>query len=245
MTMKKLLLPLVTILVLGACSDSSPISDETRLDEASFEILASSALEANDQQGTPLPSLDNLLRRTYKAIREQDGHAQGIRLLKAGHTLRGIIAVLGPEVVEEAMAGVDQAISRLEDRFAGKVLPDGMQRAYDRAKALAERGHEALAAENYPGALGAALASADLIRSLSVKYRARKAIERAGKWFQAAKAAVGGSPTEDEVTALKKARRFRNAAVKAYKEKKYRKAWDFGLKSIALSKEVYKGRSGG
>jgi hypothetical protein len=237
--------PLMAALALGACTDASPTANEPALDEAAFELVAEAALEANDQQGTPLPSLDNLLRRSYKAIREQDGHGQGVKLLRAGRTLSGIIAVLGPGVAEEAMTGVDQALSRLGDRFAGMTLPDRIQRILTQAETVAERGHGALAAGRYAAALGAALASADLIRSLSPRFQARKAIDRATRAFKAAREAVGDGPTDAEKTALRKALRFRNGAMDAYKGKKFRKAWTLARKSLALSQEVLKGRSNG
>lgn len=237
--------PLMAALALGACADASPTANEPALDEAAFELVAEAALEANDQQGTPLPSLDNLLRRTYKAIREQDGHGQGVKLLRAGRTLAGIIAVLGPGVAEEALAGVDQALSHLGDRFAGKTLPGRIQRILTQAETVAERGHEALAAERYAAALGAALASADLIRSLSPRFQARKAIDRATRAFKAAREAVGDAPTDVEKTALRKALRFRNGALDAYRGKEFRKAWALARKSLALSQEVLKGRSNG
>jgi hypothetical protein len=241
---QKLVFPLVATLALAACSDSSPTANEPQLDEVAFELVAEAALELNDQQGTPLPSLNNLLRRTYQAIREQGGHPKGVRLLKAGQTLNAIVAVLGPDVAAEALTGVDEALSRLDDRFAGKTLPNRIQRTLNQARTLAERGHGALAADRYSGALGAALASADLIRSLSPRFQARKAIDRATRAFEAARQAVGDSPTDDEKAALQKALRLRNGAIDAFKAKQYRNAWTYAQKSVALSLEVLKGWSG-
>ena len=242
---KKWVFPVLATLGLAACGDSSPTANEPQLDEVAFELVAEAALDANDQQGTPLPSLENLLRRTYKAIREEDGHGQAVRFLKAGKPLNAIIAVLGTEVVEEALTGVDQALSRLDQRFAGKTLPDRMQRTLNQAKTLAERGHAGVAAERYVGALSAALGSADLIRSLSPRYRARKAIERASLVYKAAREAVSVNPTEDEKAALKKARRLLNGAKDAFKAKEYRKAWARARESARLSQKVLEGRSGG
>ncbi len=241
----KFLFALIAALALAACSDSAPTANVGQLDEASFELVAEAALEANDQLGTPLPSLHNLLRRTYKAIREQDGHGKGVRLLNAGHTLSGIIAVLGPGVANEALTGVGQALERLDERFAGQTLPNRMLRILAKAQAQAERGKGALEAERHAAALGAALASADLIRSLSPRFQARKAIDRATRAYKAAREVVGDAPTDDEKTALKKARRFRNGAIEAFKGSHYRKAWTLAQKSLALSQEVLKGRSGG
>lgn len=242
---RKLVFPLMAALGLAACGDSSPTANESQLTEVAFELAAEATLEANDLQGTPLPSLDNLLRRTYQVIREQDGHGQGVRLLKAGHTLNGIIAVLGPEVADEALKRVDEALARLDNRFAGETLPDRIQRVLSQAKGQAERGHGALAVERYATALGAALASADLIRSLSPRFQARKAIDWATRAYKAAREAVAIDPTEDEKTALRKAARFRNGAIDAFKDTEYRKAWTLARKSMALSQEVLKGRSDG
>ncbi|MFH1763001.1 MAG: hypothetical protein ABIF09_02310 [Gemmatimonadota bacterium] len=242
---QRFVFPLMAALGLAACSDSSPTANEGQLDEASFELVAEAALEANDQQGTPLPSLDNLLRRTYQAIGAQGGHPKGQRLLKAGQTLNAIVAVLGPGVADEALTGVNQALSRLDDRLAGKTLPDRIQETLDRAKALAERGHAGVAAERYAAALGAALASADLIRSLSPRFQAGKAIDRATRAYKAAREAVAVDPTEDEKTDLKKALRLVNGAKDAYEGKEFRKAGNLAGQSLAFSLEVLKGRSGG
>jgi len=237
--------PVLAVLGLAACGDSSPTAIEPPLDEVAFELVAEAALDANDQQGTPLPSLENLLRRTYKAIQAEGGHGQAVRLLKAGKPLNAIIAVLGPEVVDEALTGVDQALLLLDQRFAGKTLPDRMERVLNQAKTLAERGHAAVAAERYAGALSAALGSADLIRSLSSKYRARKAIERADLGFKAAKEAISVDPTDGEKATLKKAMRLLNLAKDAFKAKEYQKAWARARESAALSQKVLEGRSGG
>lgn len=242
---QRFVFPLMAALGLAGCSDSSPTANEPQLDEASFELVAEAALEVNDQQGVPLPSLDNLLRRTYQAIRTQDGHGQGVRLLRAGQPLNAIIAVLGPGVATEALAGVDQALARLDEHLSGQTPPARVLRILAQAKAQAERSHEALDAGRYAAALGAALASADLIRSLSPRYQARKAIERATRALNAAREAVGDGPSIDEKAALDKARRLRNGAIGAYEGKEFRKALKLAGQSLALSLKVLKGRSGG
>jgi hypothetical protein len=246
MSSHKLVFPLVAVLALGACSDSSPAAGEPPLDEAALQLVAETALEVNHNTGTPLPSLHNLLRRTYQAIRNQEeGYVRARSLLRAGQPLKAIVLMLGPEVAEEGLKGVDSALNRLDERLAGKTLPERMQKALARARTLAERGWGAWNAGNPTGALGAALASADLIRSLSPRYQARRAIERATQALRAARAAVAGDPTEAELTALKKARRYRNGAIKAFELKRWRKAWEYALKSASFSQEVLKGRSGG
>lgn len=235
----------IVALALQACGDSSPVGGEGPPQEAELEMAVEAALDVNDQQGTPLPSLHNLLRRTYEAIRAQGGHEEGVRLLKAGRTLAGIIAVLGPEVVDEALAGVDHALDRVQERFAGKVLPARMQTILAMAEARADAAHAARENDRLAAALGAALASADLIRSLSPRYQARKTIDRATRALNAARQAVGTEPTDDEVTSLKKASRLRKAAVEAFKGKEYRKAWNYAQRSLSFSLEVLKGRSSG
>jgi hypothetical protein len=244
MTRHRILFSLLIALAAGACGDSTSVAPETSLDEQAFEVIAEAALEMNDAQGVPLPSLNNLLRRTYHAIRTQDGHEQGVRLLRAGKTLQGIIAVLGTSVAGEAMAGVNQAIARLEDRIEGKSVPDRVRRIMARAKELAARGQYALDEQHYAAALGAALAAADVIRSLSPRYQARKAIERANRAFNAARNAVAGSATPDEITALRQAHRALNAAREAFKAKEYRKAWNYAHRSMGLSLGVLNGRLG-
>ena len=207
--------------------------------------MAEAALEVNDQQGAPLPSLENLLRRTYQAIRTQDGHGQGVRLLRAGQPLNAIIAVLGPGVDLTLRCICLLALARLHEHLNGQTLPDRMLRILARAKAQAGRSHEALGAGRYAAALGAALASADLIRSLSPPFQARKAIERATRALNAAREAVGDGPDDAEKAALGKALRLRNGAIGAYEGKEFRKAWKLAGQSLALSLEVLRGRSGG
>jgi len=81
-----LILALSTALVLPACDTSSPTDFETTVDEAAFEELAVSALQENENQGVPLPSLDRLLRETFQAVRaDPSAHAEGIAFLKRAH----------------------------------------------------------------------------------------------------------------------------------------------------------------
>jgi len=245
MRTQRLAFPLMAVLVLAACKDSSPTANEAQLDDSAFELVAEAALEAAEQQGTPLPSLDNLLRRTYQAIRQQGGHPKGQRLLRAGQTLEAIVAVLGPGIAEEALTGVDQALSRMNDRFSGQAVPDRVKRTLDQAQALADRGHTALASERHAASLRASLASADLIRSLSARFQARKAVDSATRAYKAAREAVAADPTDAEKAALRKALRLRNGAADALGAKEYRKARTLARESVALSQEVLKGRSAG
>jgi hypothetical protein len=238
-------IPLMAILALASCGDSSPTANEPEAGAAAFELVAEAALEVNDKAGTPLPSLDHLLRRTWRAIREYDGHGEGVRLLKTGHTLRGIISVLGPEVAVEGLAGVRAALDGLYVHIGDKVPPDHMQKALDMAETQWERGASAMADGNPAEALGAALGAAHWIRSLSPRYRARKVIERATRALTAAVGVAGDGPTLAERTALGEATRLRNRAVEAFQVKHFREAWDYARESIAFSHEVLKGRSDG
>jgi hypothetical protein len=56
--------------------------------------------------------------------------------------------------------------------------------------------------------------------------------------LKAAREVVGDGPTEAKETTLRKALRYRNGAIDAYKGKKYRKAWTLARESLALSQKV-------
>jgi hypothetical protein len=258
-------------LALSACDGSSPTAEGREADEAELALVAESALAANDAQGTPLPSLDLLVRQTFQAIRHEGGHPEGQRLLRRARalaaqavearadgkvqeanalearsralTLDAVIAVLGTGVVEAALAGVDHALASLQARLAGQTLPDRMQRALQRAQGLADRGRQAMEGGQHRAALGAALASADLLRSLAPRYHAQKAIELAGRALRAAVDAVAGAPTDSEATSLRNARRFLAAANDAFKERDFRKAVRYATESARLSREVLQGRA--
>ena len=62
--------------------------------------------------------------------------------------LQAILAVLGDEVADTALQGVDLALARLEARIAGKTIPDRYRRALAQVHNLSERGHLALEAGN-------------------------------------------------------------------------------------------------
>jgi hypothetical protein len=240
-----LVFPTLCTLALVGCGDSSPTSADELADEAAFELVAEASLEATNQNGPPLPSLDNLLRRTFRTIRSDPAsHTEGIRLVKAGKLLEAIVAVLGPEVARYSLAGVHHALVGLADRLPENI-PDRMKKILREAHGLFRRGKTAWENGRPVAALGAALASADLIRTLSPRFQARMAIDRANRALKAAREAVAGTDlTTEEETALKKAHRFRNGAVKAFKAKKYRKAWNYARESIGFSRWVLQQRSG-
>jgi hypothetical protein len=240
-----LIFPTLIALALSGCSDSSPTAGGDSADEAVFELVAEASLEATNKQGPPLPSLDNLLRRTFHAIRSDPGaHAEGIRLVRAGKPLEAIVAVLGPEAARYSLAGVHHALVGLADRLPENV-PDRMKRTIREAHGLFRRGKEAWENGRPVAALGAALASADLIRSLSPRFQARKAIERATRALKAVREAAAGKELKPEwESALKKAYRFRNGAIDAFKAKQYRKAWTYAQNSLRHSRWVLQQLSG-
>jgi hypothetical protein len=269
-----LVFALGTALVLSACDTSSPTDSEVTVDGAAFEELAVAALQANENRGVPLPSLDRLLRETLQAVRaEPSAHAEGIAFLKRAHaqakkarealeagdkeaarvhnarrgalTLEAIISVLGAGVVDQALAGVDQGLARIEKALAGRTLPDRYRKGLDWAHALSARGHVALDAGQYRHALGAALSAADVLRALSVPYQAQKAIHRATRALSAAYEAVKADPTQAETNALRRARRFLRAAKEAFDAKNFQKAFRLATESGKLSLEVLRARSGG
>ncbi len=245
MLRRKLVFPTLFVLALVGCGDSSPTSGDEMADEAAFELVAEASLDATNRQGPPLPSLDNLLRRTFQAIRSDPAaHTEGIRLVRAGRLLEAIVAVLGPEVARYSLAGVHHALVGLSDRLPENI-PDRMKKTLREAHGLFRRGKNAWDNERPVAALGAALASADLIRTLSPRFQARRAIDRANRALKAAREAVEGTElTSEEEAALKKAHRFRNGAIEAFKEKKYRKAWNYARESIDFSRWVLQQRSG-
>ena len=260
-------------LILSACDTSSPTDVEATLDEAVVEQLAVQALEANEQQGAPLPCYERLLRRTFQAVRaDPPAHAEGIALLKRARyqakkakealdagdaevarihtarsqalTLEAIISVLGTEVVDLAVLGVDQGLARIEEALAGKPLPDRFLKALDRVRSLSARAHEALDSGQPRNALASALAAADLLRALSVPFQARRALRWANKALGAALDAVKADPTQDEMEALRKARAYLRTAKDAFDAGKFQKALRLATESGRISLEVLWARSG-
>jgi tetratricopeptide (TPR) repeat protein len=271
MISRGLVLSIGALMILSSCQGSSPTAPELDVENVALERLAEAALAANDQQGIPLPSLDRLVQRTFQAIREAGGHPEGQRLLRQarllagqaaearaagkvqeanalearshGLTLEAILVVLGKGVAEEALAGVDGALATLDARLAGAPVPDRIQQALQRAHTLADRGRGALEQGQHRAALGAALASADVIRSLAPRYQAQKAMEVATRALRAAVEAVAGSPTDAEAASLRNARRFLAAAQDAFKAGQFQRAIRYATESARLSREVLQGRA--
>ena len=258
-------------LTLAAC-DGSPVDAEATLDEAAFEELATQAVVEADNQGLPLPSLERLLRQTYQTVRsDPEGNADGIALLRRARaqrraaqearaagdieaarthaarshalTLEAILTVLGTETADRAVAGVAQAMARLEAHLAGKTLPERITRRVNRARELVTGAQAALGAGNPRRALHGALLAADLIRSFSPRFQAERAIQRATRALRAAYELVKDDATDEEKTALKQARRYLKAARGAFEEKKFLLAKRYANEAASRALEVLEGRS--
>lgn len=265
---------LALALSISACDTPSPTGLEATLDEAAVAELAVSALEMGEREGAPLPSQSSLLRLTLQTIRAHpEAHVPGIDFLKRARvqarkaqeareagdteearehaarsqalTLEAILAVLGPDVAIQAAAGVRQALQRMDQRLSGKALPDRQQAALDRARKFSVRSQMTLANGQHRASLGFALAAADLIRGLSPRYQARKAIERSTRVYMAAVDAVKADTTPEEADTLKKARRLLAAAKTALDAREFGKAFRKAVASAELSLGVLRARAGG
>ncbi len=273
MTARGLILALAPALFLWACDGASPSSVEHPLDETALQDLAVAAMEGAEQDGLPLPSLERLRQETYRTVRaDPEAYPDGIALLRRARlqarqarealaagdeegarahqarsealTLQAIIVVLGPETPARALAGVDQALARLDARLAGQNPPERFLQALDQVRNLVARGRAALG-ENPRAALKAALAAADRLRALVPRYQAEKAIHRADRAFHAAYDLVVADPADAEVQALRRARRLLAAAKDAYRSRDFRVAVRLARESAELSLDVLAARSGG
>jgi hypothetical protein len=269
-----LVLPLALILLASACDGSGPAAGEDPLTDAVVEDLFAAALDAGGEGGLPLPSLERLLRETYRTVREDPGaHSEGIDFLRRARaqaalaqaaletgdeeaarahtarsealTLRAILLVLGEDVAAEALAGVDQALDRLQARFAGKNVPDRYMQALARVHELSTRGHEALEGGNPGAALRFALRAADGLRAIVPRYQAETAIRRADRAFRAAHDLVASDASDAERDALRKARALLANARDAFRARDFRLAILLARESAAFSLGVLEGRSSG
>jgi hypothetical protein len=274
MNHRRLFLLLFAAVLLSGCESSSPSAPEATTDETLLEELAVLALTENEAGGVPLPSLERLLRETLQAIQaDKEANAEGVELLKrARHqgklaaealragdeeaarahaarqrflTLAAILQVLGEPVAAQAVMGVDQALAGIEARFEGREVTERVQKILDRANALAQQSHENLDSGDALPALHFALLAADHLRSLSPRYLAAKAITHATRVLRAAHEAVKADPTQEETTALNKARRYLGGAREAFEAGEYGPALRRALESGKISLEVLLGRSGG
>lgn len=262
-------------LLFSACDGSAPVDVQDPVEEVELQEMAVAAFEAAEQDGTPLPSLEGLLRQTYRTIREDpEAHSEGITFLKRARlqarrakeardagdeegakahlarsqalTLEAILSVLGDEIAARALAGVDLALERLETRLSGKAIPDRYRKALDRVALLSGRGHLALESGNPRGALQAALNAAELLRAIVPRYQAERSVFRANRAYSAAMDLVANNdPTREEKEALQKARSLLAEAKAAFRDRDYRTAILFARESASLSLGVLAGRSGG
>lgn len=260
------LLPVATLLMLAACSDpgTGPAAQREPLDETSAQALAASVVEATDAR---LPHLPSLIRAAHEAIKANDQNAEAVgafrqarrarvaahdarlagnageaaRLLRLSHrlTLEGVIAALGPEVVSEAIAGVEAAIARWDEHTAGRDVPERFARALERARELAA---SARATDSPVAALSHALTAAEIIRSLSPAHLARRALSHATQVFRTALEAVGDSATDEENANLRRARRLLMRAREAFDSHEWAAAVRAALASAEISRSIIDGR---
>jgi len=257
--------PLAGALLIAACGESVTEPDALQpMDEAAATNIAAAVVDATDAR---LPYLPRLVHEALQAVREHDDNAEAVTAFRrarrarraawAAHedgdenefkrlkrielhfTLTGVIAALGPDVVTDALAGVDAAIARWQERVADHdVLPPRFARALARVQNLADRAH---AADSQVASLYFSVTAAEVILSLSPRHQALKAIQRAARLFGAARAAVGDAPTEDEVKSLRHAHRLLGVAEEAFEAKDWRLAKRAANASADLSQEVLDG----
>lgn len=253
-------------LLLVACADTVTAPDALQsMDEATATAIAAAVVEASDAR---LPYLPALVRKAREAIEASDDNAEAVtafrrarrarraanaalvagdqdeyhrlKRLELRFTLRGVIAALGPDVVTDALAGVDAAIARWEERTAGKDVPPRFARVLERVQNLAER---ARTADSAVASLYFSVSATEAILSLSPRHVARRAIRKATLLFRAARAAVGDGPTDDEVAALRRAHRLIGVAEEAFEAKEWRLAIRAANASADLSQKVLDGRA--
>jgi hypothetical protein len=255
------------LLLLTACGEQAavgPTSQPEALDDAGAQALAVTVLNASDAR---LPFLPALLRASHEAINSQDDNAEAVTAFRkarraraaaqqareAGEadraerlhrmsyrfTLTGVVAALGPEVAHEAIAGVDAAIARWEERLAGRDAPARFARALATARELAEA---ARSQDSAAAALGRALRAAEVIRSVSPAHVARRAVTHARNSFQTARRAVGDSATDEENGSLRRAHALLARANEFLESKEWRTAIRAARASTEISQRVIDGR---
>ena len=264
--MRRWLLPLVGLL-LAACGETVTEPDLVQaMDEAAATEVAAAVVEASEAR---LPYLPALVHDALEAIRANDDNAEAVAAFRSARrarraanaalvagdqdrynrlrraelrfTLTGVIAALGPGVVADAQAGVDAAIARWQERIAGHDVPPRFTRVLARVQDLAER---ARAADSAVASLFFSVSAAEAILSLSPRHVARRAVGKATLLFRAARAAVGDGPTDDEISALRRAHNLIGVAQEAFEAKDWRRAIRAANASSGLSQKVIDERSG-
>ena len=266
--MSRRLLPTVLLAVLAgaACEQpTAPAADP--LDDAAVASLAQQVSDATDVH---LPSLGGLLRASRDAIHEQDGNAEAVkhfrrarrlnvaaedslaagnkdaarRLARAAYhqTLAGIVTALGTDAVSQAVAGASAGLGRVDARLEGREVSERVTQAVERIREHVSAASTALSGGEPVRALAHALAAADGIRHLSPRYVAHRMITRAARLFKAARAAVGSTPTDEEISALRRAHRLLGAARDELDAGRFLRAAEAGRRSARLSWGVLQGR---
>lgn len=264
--------PLSFVLIataLAACDQStSPLTVEV-LDEAAVAQFAEAVAESNEVR---LPSLGALLRASREAIEAQGGNEEAVghfrrahRLANAAedaqeagnreeanglarqsyrHQIAGIVAALGSDAVDAAVAGSAAGLARVEGHLEGREVPERITKAVARIATQVTAAEDKFAAGELGAALHHALTAAEGIRHLSPRYVAGKSIQRATQLLRSARQAVGDAPTEDEATAVRRAGRLLNVAKDEFEAGNMGKAVEAANRSARLSWGVVDGRSG-
>jgi hypothetical protein len=257
----------LAIFVLAGCDQSTAPADI--IDEAAVAQFAEAVSESSDVH---LPSLGSLLRATREAIQATDGgHEEAIRHFRAARrlaaasedsieagndeagrtlanrsrhrTLSGIVATLGSEAVEQAVAGSAAGLDRLQGHLAGRDVAERVATRLARIGEIVAAADTKLAAGELVAALHRALTAAKGIRQLSPRYRARRLIARATDLLDRATAAVGDAPTEEEATAIGRAGRLLGVARDEFEARHNQRALAAAQRSRRLSWGVVQGRA--
>lgn len=266
--MKRIQSVLIAALAVTACETSTAPSLDI-LDEAAVAQFAEAVSESSDIR---LPSLGALLRESRATIEAAGGNEEAVahfrrarRLANAAedareagnieearglarqsyrHTLAGVVTALGEDAVGTAVAGSTAGLARVQGHLEGRDVPERVMKAVARITQQVAAAEEKLAAGEPVAALHHALAAAEGIRHLSPRYVAGKWIQRATQVLRSARQAVGDAPTEEEVTALRRALRLLNVAKDEFEAHSWLRAVDAARRSATLSWGVLQGRSG-
>ena len=260
-------LPMVTLVALSGCGETAtePIEPTAALDEVAAQAVAADVVEATDARLPHLPSLVHealevvrsddtqveaatafrrarRARRAAREAHEAGDEAKSLRLLRRARrfALEGVIAALGPGVAAEAIAGVEAAIARWDERVSDRDVPERFLRALEHARTQLAAARNA---DSPVAALSHALIAAEIIRALSPAHLARRALRHAAHAFRAATEAVGDAPTDDERATLARARRLLARAHEAFQNHEWRAVLRAAWASAELSLKVLDGRS--
>jgi hypothetical protein len=269
MTPRAPALVVLATVVLAACDVPSTLQPEVLDDDAVAQLAEVTAEDA----AIRLPSLGSLLRASREAVRAQGGNEEAVdhfrrahrlalaaeaardegsleeaRALEARsyrHRLAGIVVALGVEAVDEAVRGAEAGLVRVQGHIEEREVSERVSRAVERIAAHVDAAHRALEGGEPVRALHHALEAAEGIRLLSPRYVARKWIERATGALQEARQAVGETATDEEASALRRARRLLNIAQDELAAGHPLRAVEAARRSTRLSWGVLEGRSSG